>query len=157
MKFKLKIGKTIPSFFYYKLKIEKKNIKNIENKIIFLNFWSIECDYCIKEINKIEDIISKFDDIYFLFINCGDSKEDVINFLNKKKLNINILLDEDDYLTELLDVKNIPTSIIIDKNKNIVNILIGEQNKIKYINYIKNALNNIDNIDNLNVSNNNLK
>ena len=141
MKFKLKIGKKIPSFLFYKLKKEKKNIQNIEDKIIFINFWSIECDYCIKEIVKIEEIITKNKDIYFLFINCGNSKEDVYSFLNKKNLKLNVLLDEDDYLTELLDIKNIPTSIIINKSKNILNIFIGEQNKNKYNSTIKNILN----------------
>lgn len=142
MKFKLKINKKIPTFLLYKLKKEKKNAINIENKALFINFWSIECDYCIKEILKITEIINKNKDIYFLFINCGNSKEDVNIFLNKKNLKLNVLLDEDDYLTELLDIKNIPTSIIIDKNKYIVNIFIGEQNKMKYISSIKNTLNN---------------
>jgi len=142
MKFKLKIGKKIPSFIFYILKKEKKNTVNIEDKILFINFWSIECDYCIKEILKITEIINKNKNTYFLFINCGNSKEDVDYFLNKKNLKLNVLLDEDDYLTELLDIRNIPTSIVIDQNKSIVNIFIGEQNKLKYINSIKNALNN---------------
>jgi len=142
MKFKLKIGKKIPSFIFYKQKKKKKNTVNIEDKILFINFWSIECDYCIKEILKITEIINKNKNTYFLFINCGNSKEDVDYFLNKKNLKLNVLLDEDDYLTELLDIRNIPTSIVIDQNKSIVNIFIGEQNKLKYINSIKNALNN---------------
>ena len=128
--------------------MKKKNIKNIENKIIFINFWSIECDYCIREINKIIDIIDKYNDVYFLFINCGNSKDDVISFLKKRKLKINILLDEDDYLTELLDIRNIPTSIIVDKNKKILNIFIGEKNKVKYINTLKNIINNSFNENN---------
>lgn len=143
-KYKLKAMKKIAPFTCKTL--IKESIINITEikKPILINFWSITCNYSIDEMVNINNkVICNYNDkVLFLFINCGDSIGEINDFVNKNTTKAsfknfiikNICVDYDDYITSLLGISDIPTSIIIDKELTVRHILIGKNREDKYIN-----------------------
>ena len=119
---------------------------NEVKKPILINFWSITCHYSVDEIVDINNkVIYNYNDkVLFIFINCGDSVDEVNEFINKNLTKLlfknfitqNICIDYDDYITNLLGISDIPISIILDEKLIIRHLMLGKTKIDKYINYL---------------------
>ncbi len=94
--------------------------KNYER--VYLNFWASWCSACIQEIDELEGLKSKYVDkkILFIAINAGEKRKKIKRFLTKNKFSYLILEDSDRRVSKQLGVTELPRSIIIDKNRNIL-------------------------------------
>ena len=131
-------------FFYSKNKINPFNIfwfdlegvKIILNKqkgkIVLMNFWASWCRPCIKELPSIDKLSAELENSEFksLVINIDKrNRENSIRMFEGLGLdNLEYLYDSDGYLTSLLKVDVIPTTIIFDENGIEIGRLIGEAN-----------------------------
>jgi len=96
----------------------KKKISNYTSKVVILNFWATWCPPCIKEIPDLLKLQKLHkDSLSVLFISLDSNPDKVIHkFLKKNKFsNIEIFLDSQLKISDELNVKLLPTSIIIDK------------------------------------------
>ena len=121
--------------------LDKKEIdifqKNDNNKLYLLNFWATWCQPCIKEIPELVKLKKKYkDSIEVLFISVDSNPEKVIpKFLKKNRFKkLNILIDNKLVITKKLEVKIMPTTLIIDKNMNELSRVEG------YINWLDNKI-----------------
>lgn len=138
----LKIGSKITTFSCISLLDGLSvNISQI-NKPALINFWSTNCFYSTNELVSIDKVKNIYNDkVDFFLINCGDSIEVVKEYLNRNKTKMmlknlklqNIFIDYNDYITDLLNITDIPTSIIIDENLMINYTLIGKNKVSKYL------------------------
>ena len=105
------------------------DLKNTENKVVFINFWATWCGPCIAELPKLQTMYDNFKNnknIVFLFI-AEDKPENVIPFMKKHNYNLPVYYEVNSP-PELLRSSSIPTSFLIDKNRNIVMRIKGTAN-----------------------------
>jgi len=91
------------------------------HKIILMNFWATWCPYCITEIphlNKIET--SLIDQVKLLSVDILEKPEKVRSLVRKKGIKFDVLLDQQGEVARKYRVRGTPTSIVIDKQGNIV-------------------------------------
>lgn len=104
-------------------------LKDTENKVVFINFWATWCGPCIAELPKLQQMYDNFKDkpnIVFLFI-ADDKPENVIPFMKKHNYNLPVYFEVNSP-PKLLNSSSIPTSFLIDKNRNIVMRIKGTAN-----------------------------
>ena len=87
-----------------------------KKKIILINFWATWCSPCIKEIPDLIELKKKFEkDIELIFVSVDANPAKVIpTFLKKNKFeNFQTFIDKKLILTKKLEVKVMPTTLII--------------------------------------------
>ena len=96
------------------------NLKNYKGNLVLLNFWATWCAPCKEEMPSLSNLQKKkdLDNLKIFPINVGqDNFEKSSNFL--KSLNINnlkIYFDSPITLAKKLQLRGIPTSILINKD-----------------------------------------
>ena len=105
--------------------------KNLEDKIVIINFWATDCSTCIKEMPILTKIHDKYkNDIELIAVAMPyDLPSRVINFKDKNQIPFKIALDSDGKILEKFNkVRLTPTTIITNKQQIIQNTIIGEIN-----------------------------
>ena len=132
----------------YKAEIEFKgfegepiNLSNYNNEIYLLNFWASWCAPCIKEMPSLDKLQSNFKEIKIFPINIkeSDKKKSEILFKNLNINNLQIYFDIDSNLANIFWLRGIPTTIILNKNKQEIARIVGDadfENK-KFIEWLK--------------------
>ena len=100
--------------------LDGKNIdvadKLIEKKLILVNFWATWCPPCIKEIPDLLNLRKRFErDIEIIFVSVDANPAKVVpKFLKNNELkNFQTYIDKKLNLTKELEVKVMPTTLII--------------------------------------------
>ena len=108
-------GKELPYFELTLLNGKKINSESLKGKPTLINFWFINCRYCIEEIPFLNELKTQFkDEVNFLSITFQDEKE-VTEFLNYNKFNFEHIVDSKQYLTNFGQF-GYPKTLIMDKN-----------------------------------------
>jgi thiol-disulfide isomerase/thioredoxin len=96
---------------------EKLDLKNLDDKILFVNFWATWCQPCIREMPEIEKLKKelKRNDVEFLIIS-DEKTEKINNFLSKKKINLPLYNFKGTFPKEL-NSNTLPASYIIKKGE----------------------------------------
>jgi peroxiredoxin len=130
--------KTIPAFSYKTVKgqiFSNTDLKN-DTPTVFLYFNS-ECEHCQSEAEQIRDNIEKFVNVQLVFISFEESKK-IMAFATKFKLigydKITFLCDSKVSFSTTFDVNSLPTVVIYDKNKKLIEKIKGQ---IKVENILK--------------------
>lgn len=107
-------------------------LSDYKGKTIVLNFWAIWCSPCrneMPEINKVANEFKKSTDAVLLSINLGDDlggeKDNVVKFFKDNNFDMNLLFITNTDIEEKFRITEIPTTIIIDKDGNIENKIVG--------------------------------
>ncbi len=96
------------------------SLSGYKNKLIILNFWATWCAPCKKEMPSLDNLQSNsgFKNLIVIPVNVG--KENIsrsIQFYKKLDIkNLGIFVDETNNLANLLLLRGIPTTILINKN-----------------------------------------
>ena len=104
------------------LDIDKNNInlKNYKGNLILLNFWATWCAPCKEEMPSLNNLQKKknLDNLKIFPINIGqDNSEKSLKFLENLNIkNLDIYFDAPVTLAKKLQLRGIPTSILINKN-----------------------------------------
>ncbi|MDO4880986.1 MAG: TlpA disulfide reductase family protein [Capnocytophaga sp.] len=105
-------------------KDQKITLQSFENEVVIINFWATWCSPCLAEKPSFQKLYEDYKDkIKFAFIT-QETPIEVKNFLEKHHYTIPIYYEAVN-LPELLSVKNIPTTFILDKKGNIIIKQIG--------------------------------
>ncbi len=95
------------------------NFKELEGKVVLLNFWATWCPPCIAEFPHIEALYEDYE-TKVAFVLVSNEKQEVVKaFLDKEKFNINSYTPLNQY-PKGLHISSIPRTLLIDKNGNIV-------------------------------------
>jgi len=106
--------------------------KNLENKVVFINFWFSHCAPCIEEIEGLNGMYSSLKDRSdFLFVSFTfDSDELIKTSVEKYNIRYNVIhLDKREFSRLNFGNPN-PTNIILDKNGIIRYFTVGGADKI---------------------------
>ena len=101
-------------------------LADLEGKVVFLNYWTTWCPYCIREMPDIEALYHEFGDnqgdVIFLGIDTPDTVDNVgrdaiASFLETNGYTYPCLLDPDFSLGNQLGIQAFPTTFIIKPKK----------------------------------------
>ena len=89
---------------------------------VLLNFWASWCVECIKELDELEELkkLNKKKKILFVGINAGERRKKIKRFIKKYNFSYLILEDKDRMIAKKLGVKELPTTLVIDKKRRIL-------------------------------------
>ncbi|PZR22374.1 MAG: hypothetical protein DI535_26340 [Citrobacter freundii] len=91
-------------------------LKDLQGKIVVLNFWFIGCLPCrqeMPELNKLADEYKDSTNIVFLAI-ALDEKTQVQSFLQKSPFHYNVISDGQ-YIASMYGINSFPTHVVLDK------------------------------------------
>ena len=93
------------------------DISKYKGRVILLNFWASWCRPCVKEIPSLVRLQQQFDqnDFKIVTINIGESKEQIIEFMKKVKMELPIMLDADGQAVKYWGVYAYPSSFVLDR------------------------------------------
>lgn len=96
---------------------------------VVLDFWATWCKPCLKVLPKIEELYNEYEDkgLTVLAINQDGTRSasKVEPFVNSMGLSFPVLLDNEQEVVRLYQVSGFPTTILLDKEGNIVETLRG--------------------------------
>ncbi len=97
----------------------KIKLADFKGKAVFLNFWATWCKPCLAEMPSIQRAIEKLEDQEIVFLAASDeSVEKIEKFKTKFVFPFQFIRVLDDYAN--LEVYSLPTTIIYDRNGDIV-------------------------------------
>jgi len=105
---------------YYKssdLNKDKLPIDNISlnNKPILIHFWATWCPICEIEAPNIE-AVSKYFEVLTIAVNSKNIKE----YLKENNLSFKVIDDKDSFYANKFNISVYPTTLIYDKDKNLI-------------------------------------
>ena len=120
-----------PNFYLEDLKGKKLELNNFKGKVIFLNFWATWCGPCKEEMPSMEILYRQFKEKDFVFLSISvdyEGRKPVKEFIQKQRYTFPVLLDPKCNVLDLYEVRRIPTTIIIDKNRRVIGRATGPIN-----------------------------
>lgn len=135
-----KIGEIIPPFSYIDINGNELSSESLKGKALVLNFWSISCAPCIKEIPELNKLVEKYNtgDLKFIAPAVRTDMEALKNqFLPGNPFLYDIvLIDGDDYV-----ISSYPTHVITNQKHEVKEIIIGySQENIQKLDRVLNEI-----------------
>ena len=99
-----------------------KNIKLSEHRgdVVMINFWASWCGPCRQEMPALEQLYRRYKDLGFVIlgVNIDEDSDKAISMLSKSPVSFPVLFDNNKKISDLYDVKAMPTTYLIDRNGN---------------------------------------
>jgi thiol-disulfide isomerase/thioredoxin len=119
-----------PEVIFFNLKGEKITSQSLRGKVVMVNFWSTSCAACIREMPQMVQTYNKYKDKGLEFVAIAmkyDPPNYVLNYVQTRNLPFNVVLDTQGELAKSFgNVQQTPTTLVIDKNGNIIKRYVGE-------------------------------
>lgn len=93
-------------------------------KTVVLIFWTTWCPYCREQLKQLNERLPELTKkgIEILAIDVGETKNKVENFAKSHSLSLQILLDEDNTVSDAYGLMGVPTYFAIDLSGQIVSV-----------------------------------
>lgn len=119
-----------PAVNYVSLTGQQASTDSLKGKVVLVNFWATSCTGCMAEMPKMVTTHQKYAKQGYEMVAVAmsyDPPNYVQAYVNDKKLPFFVTLDKDGSLAKAYgDIQLTPTSILIDKQGNIVKRFVGE-------------------------------
>lgn len=119
-----------PTVAYTLLDGSTSSTEQLRGKVVLVNFWATSCTTCVREMPHIVSTYEKFKDRGYETIAVAMSYDPpayVINFAETRKLPFGVAIDNTGAIAKSFgDVKLTPTSVLINKEGEIVKRYVGE-------------------------------
>jgi thiol-disulfide isomerase/thioredoxin len=104
-------------------------LSELRGKPVLINFWASWCTPCRSEMPAIQQVYEEFQDQGFVVLAVNsthqDNLGDAITFAQIRKLTFPILLDKDGSVSDLYEVRALPTTFFVDPQGIIQEVVIG--------------------------------
>lgn len=110
-------------------------LSDYRGKKVYIKFWASWCGICIKTLPETDAMAKNSQDIVVLSVvspgmNGEKTKEEFIEWYNKNSFeNLPVLLDEDGELSKKMSIQAYPTSVFIDSEGKVKEIIPGAINE----------------------------
>ena len=86
-------------------------------KKTILFFWATWCPHCHDGLQQVNDQIDnlKKKDINLVMVDLGETREDVVSFMNASQMDLDSFIDTDGILQDLYEIRGVPTFYFIDE------------------------------------------
>ncbi|MEA3346635.1 MAG: redoxin domain-containing protein [Candidatus Auribacterota bacterium] len=122
------LNRSAPDFVLPALEGKSLRLSDFEDKVIILDFWATNCPPCRKGIPDFIKLYNKYRDKGLVIIGVSLDRgnvEKVKRFCQNKGVNYPVAIGNYEVTESYGGIRYIPTTFIIDKNKNIVKKFIG--------------------------------
>ena len=111
------------------LKGEELDLKDLEGKVVLVQFWATYCTPCRKEMPSMNNLIKKLEEtktpFKILAVNMGESKAEVEKFVDSVKPEFTILMDSKGENVQAWNVFAAPSNFVIGPKGNIRYTMFG--------------------------------
>jgi peroxiredoxin len=115
---------------------ENLSLASLKGKVVLVNFWATSCTTCMAEMPKLVAIHQQFAAKGYETVAIAmdyDPADYVKNYVQKTSLPFKVVLDsKGDYARAFGGIRLTPTSVLIDKQGNIVQTYLGEPDFPKF-------------------------
>lgn len=119
-------SKTAPDFTLKNLEGKNVKLSDLKGKVVVIDFWATWCGPCVQSFPGMKKVTDKYKNdanVVFLFIATSEDpknrEERLKRFIQKKKYDFNVLVDENDVAAERFNVSGIPAKFVINPAGNI--------------------------------------
>ncbi len=128
----LKIARVLPGsmagpFNLKSLDGNSVQLADLKGKVVVVNFWATWCGPCKEEMPAFERLRQKLDPERFalLTITTDLQRESIRNFLANLNVQLPVLFDEDQDVSQAYLVRALPTTVLIDRQGTLVGRAVG--------------------------------
>ena len=115
-----------PDFELEDLEGNMVKLSDFRDKKVIINFWATWCKFCVKEMPDLMKLQEEYkDDLVVLYINVGESKEDVKEFIEDEKLSGTMVLDQKQEVAMIYGVRSFPSTLAVNKKGEVVTARAG--------------------------------
>ena len=113
----IEIGAPAPDFTLRDLEGGDFSLKSLRGKVVVLTFWATWCPACRSELPSLNALNRRLarHEVVVLGINGGESAARVKAFMVKENLDFPVVIDESGDIHALYQVRQYPTTFIIDR------------------------------------------
>ncbi len=116
-----------PDFELEDLEGNMVKLSSLLGKKVIINFWATWCGFCVEEMPDLMKLQEEYkDDLVVLFVNVGESKEDVKKFVEEEKITGTILLDTKQQVASAYGVRNFPSTLAVNEKGEVVTGRVGK-------------------------------
>ena len=96
-------------------------LKDLQGKVVLVNFWATWCPPCRKEMPDLQSLYSRFQEQGFVVLAISDEKAaKVTPFITERAITYPVLLDPGRKVNGLFQIEGIPKSFVYDRNGKLV-------------------------------------
>ena len=136
-------NKPAPAFSLSDLQGKPVSNANLQGKVSFINFWFPSCPGCVSEMPKVIKMSKDYQGKDFQVLGIAqpiDPIESVHQYVKEYGLPFTVMYDADKTAAKAFGTQVYPTSVLIDKNGNILKTYVGEPNFTQLYQEIDQAL-----------------
>ncbi len=102
----------------------KVNLSDYKGQVVYLDFWASWCGPCKQSFPAMNDWQKKYSaqGLKIIAVNVDENKADATNFLKGTPAQFTIVFDAAQQVVKQYNVKSMPSSFLIDKQGNIIEI-----------------------------------
>lgn len=121
-------GIELPSAKVHNMQGQEIDLTDYKGQPVVINFWASWCPPCRREMPVLASAQQKYaDDVVFIFLNQGESKATVRQFINSEQLALqNMFLDPASRVSRESGSAGLPTTLFYDAQGGLVESHMGE-------------------------------
>ena len=120
-------GEMAPPFRAMDLSGKIVDTRKMDGKVLVIDFWASWCEPCLEALPVFRRVVEDFetDQVAFLSVNTGESRNEVREFVVKQKMTGRTLLDSKGKIADGYRVDRIPQTTIIGRDGKVFRVLTG--------------------------------
>jgi thiol-disulfide isomerase/thioredoxin len=110
-------GYKAPDFELEDLSGNKVKLSGLCGKTVVINFWSLDCPYCLAEMPEFDSFnSSKPTDVEVLMVNLDRDQKKLSTYIKNKGYKFTVLKDEKAKTLRFYLIRGVPTTIVVGKD-----------------------------------------
>jgi thiol-disulfide isomerase/thioredoxin len=122
------LGQAAPPFKTIGLDEKPIDLEALLGKsVVMLDFWATWCGPCVDAMPHVDGVAKKYADrgLVFYAVNVGEDAETIKTFLKDQELEVPVVLDPDNSITQLYQASGIPQTVLIGKDGKVQVVHVG--------------------------------
>ncbi|HNP29198.1 MAG: TlpA family protein disulfide reductase [Nitrospira sp.] len=121
------INQSLPTFQLRTLQGMPMHSDELAGRVLILNFWATWCGPCKEEMPSLERLRQKFpkDQLTILAVTTDIRPKEIEAFWQQLDLHFDVLLDNQEELSQALMVRNLPTTVIVNPHGQLTQRIMG--------------------------------
>ncbi|MCD8511500.1 MAG: thiol-disulfide oxidoreductase ResA [Bacillus sp. (in: Bacteria)] len=120
-------GDVAPNFVLKDLDDNSIELKDLNGKGIYMNFWATYCSFCRQKMQYLKDHYEEYREkgVEIVSVNVNESKLQVERHKDRFDINYRLFLDRNSLVTNAYGVVSLPTVFLIDENGIVIERQLG--------------------------------